>query len=188
MTFSSGRWSVGAVASAVVPVLVAILATSSPSAQSLGELAAKEARRRQEVGAGKRYTTEDLPVDSGSTPLQAMPAEQPEASKAPVPAEAPAESTPAGETPPPKELRDEKYWRMRTAEIRTKIEQIRSQVTALDRRLKDLSSDSGTSPTERDVAQRALARARQDAESMKGEWDRFEARARLNKVPADWLQ
>lgn len=188
MTFSSVRRSVAAVVPAVVPVIVAVLAASAPSAQSLGDLAAKEAKRRQEVGAGKRYRAEDLPADSGSTPPQAPPVAQPEAAKDPVSAEGSTENTPAGETPPPKELRDEKYWRMRANEIRTKIEQIRSRITALDGSVKNLASDGGASSTERDVAQRALDNARQDAESMKGEWDRFEARARLNKVPADWLQ
>jgi hypothetical protein len=178
MTFSKLRRSAAAIAPGVVPVIVAVLATSSPSAQSLGELAAKEAKRRQEVGAGKRYTAEDLPADSGSAARTAQPVAQPEAAQALATAETSTEPTPAGDTPPPKELRDEKYWRMRATEIRTKIEQIRSRITALDGRVKDLAGDGGASPTERDVAQRALDNARRDAESMKGEWDRFEARAR----------
>ncbi|MGH8636256.1 MAG: hypothetical protein ACREUZ_03880 [Burkholderiales bacterium] len=193
MTFSSVRRSVGATAAVAVPVIVAVLATSTPSAQSLGEVAAREARRRQEVGAGKRYTAEDLPADSGSAPPPNSSAAQPEAAKAPVAADTSTEPTPAGDTPPPRELRDEKYWRMRAKEIRTKMEEIHSRVKALEGRVAELGDSiekgaGSAASREREVSERALKSAREDAEGMKGEWDRFEARARLKNVPADWLQ
>jgi len=40
---------------------------------------------------------------------------------------------------------------------------------------------------EQEVTLRALAKAQKDAQSMRGEWDRFEARARSMKVPSAWI-
>jgi len=154
--------------------------------------ARKEAERRQQVSAGKRYTADDLPADSGSAAPTVPAAAQQE--KPALPMAGDASKTPAqeGDAAPPVERRDESYWRARAKEIRAKMQQVRDRVKSLQSTVDDLgaqlerASDSSTA-SERDVSLRALTNAKKDAESMQGEWARFEARARLMKIEPAWI-
>jgi hypothetical protein len=162
--------------------------TTGASAQSLAEVARKEAERRQQLTtAGKRYTNDDLPADARS-PVPAAPAvakpEEPERAAA---------STPEAAAPPPQDRRDESYWRGRATEIRGRVQQIGDLTTALKARVKDLAAqlESGAGPStgrEYEVSLRALVSAQKDAVSMQGEWDRFEARGRSMNASPDWLK
>jgi hypothetical protein len=167
-------------------LLMMVCVTTSASAQGLGEVAKKEAERRQHASAGKRYSIADLPIDTGSgTPVA------PEAAPSvPEPAKVSIQEAAA---PPPKERRDESYWRERATEIRSKREQLHGLVKVLQTRVESLEADlkkgAGSSAiSERDVSLRALAGAQQDAQSMLGEWDRFGARARAMNVPPAWTR
>ena len=176
--------------------------TAGPSAQGLGEVARKEAARRQQVAAGKKYTNEDLPASDTSAVTAAVPA----ASAAPSEtapglgekADKPAAADGAARTgepaiTPPREKRDEKYWRDRSAVLRVKLNEGQEQVKALQQRLAQLDDalkrGAGSSHTqEREVTQQALTGAQENHAHMKAEWARMEDRAKAANVPAEWLK
>jgi hypothetical protein len=176
--------------------------TAGPSAQGLGEVARKEAARRQQVAAGKKYTNEDLPAADTPTvtaAVPAAPAAPPEA--APVPGEK-ADKAAAGEKAagtgepaitPPREKRDEKYWRDRSGVLRVKLNEGQERVKSLQQRLAELEAalarGAGSSHTqERTVTLQALTEAQENHAHMKAEWTRMEDRARAANVPSEWLR
>jgi hypothetical protein len=175
-----------AIAVLAATLLMMVCLTTAASAQALGDVAKKEAERRQHASAGKRYSIADLLTDTGS----GMPVAPEAAPSAPEP---PKVSTQEAAAPPPKERRDESYWRERATEIRTKREQLHGLVKVLQTRVESLGEDlkkGAGSPalSERDVSLRALAGAQKDAQSMLGEWERFDARARAMNVPPAWIR
>ena len=185
--------------------------TSGPSAQGLGDVARREAERRQQVSGGKKYTNDNLQRDSATPPAA------PAAPATPVPAEETAgapggtgdakgakegQAAPAGEsTPDPalgglktaEEKRGEAFWRGKAATVQTQIDNANARVEGLNKRLDSLEAQlkdgAGTSHVqERDVTLKALAKAQSDAKSMREEWDRLEGRAKSEKVPLEWLR
>jgi len=176
--------------------------TAGPSAQGLGEVARKEAARRQQVAAGKKYTNEDLPAPDTSAVTAAVPAASAQPSEtAPGPGEKADKAVPAegaagtGEPAitPPREKRDEKYWRDRSAVLRVKLNEGQENVKALQQRLAQLDDalkrGAGSSHTqEREVTQQALTGAQENHAHMKAEWARMEDRAKAANVPAEWLK
>ena len=193
----------------VVPVMmfagIAWL-TAGPSAQGLGDVARREAERRQQVSGGKKYTNENLQPASVVAP--AAPAASAEgASAAPAgtgDAKDAKDGAPAaaGESAPDPALaglktaeqkRGEEFWRGKAAVVQAQVDRANSRVDGLKKRLDDLEAQlkegAGTSHVqEREVTLKALEKAQYDAKSMREEWDRLETRAKGEKVPLEWLR
>jgi hypothetical protein len=182
---------------AVAVVLLAGHATAG-SAQSLGDVARREAERRQQVAGGKVYTNGDLgPVD-GTTPPPQPPVQQSPASGAETPETQPSSSqAPPGDNPGKepviakgREKRDEQYWRKLVKDLRARVERANANVAAQEARLAELDGGppSPASVREREVVVETLSRAQRDARSLSNELTRFLTRAQVDKVPAEWIQ
>jgi hypothetical protein len=163
------------------------------SAQSLGELARREEERRRQTTPGKQYTNADLPhTESESAPAvtQLDPASAAAAAPDPSPAKAPG----ADEDASPargREKRDEQYWRGRARELRGHVQRTQTEIGSLEARLTELDTQAATSPDalrERDVTATHLRKLRQNLQSFGREVERFEQRARTDRVPADWIK
>ena len=182
--------------------------TAGPSAQGLGDVAKREAARRQQAPAGKKYTNEDLAGGGVSAPAPVVANAAPsggETSPA-APAKPEADAATAGEPAPgsaealalaqkkmSEKNRPEAFWRERAKVVRAAMKQTDARLDALKTRLKNLESQlengGGSSHVqEREVTLKALAVAQDDAKSMQAEWDRLEQRAKGENVPSDWLR
>ncbi len=186
-----------AIAAAALGVLgLLLLAPGFGSAQSLADLARKEAERRKATkGEAKVYTNKDLigggPAPASvSTPVAPAPA-APAAGQDPnQPAADPAKEA---EEPP----KDEKYWRQRITEAREKLAQGEIMQAALESRLNSLATDfvnrddpaqrAGIS-NDRQKAQTQLERTKKDIEGFKKEIADIQEEARKAGVPAGWLR
>jgi hypothetical protein len=172
--------------------------TAGPSAQGLGDIAKQEAARRQKVNAGKKYTNDDLVavVESTPAPQAAQPAESATApDEKDEKGEKDVAATPASGSPaitPPREKRDEKYWRERSGTIRAKLNETQDKVKFLQKHLAQveaLGQGGGPSATEeRAITLKALTAAQADYRSFQEEWKRMEDRANNSKVPPEWLK
>ena len=169
--------------------LVMIGLTAEASAQGLAGVARREAERRKKIEPGKVYTNDDFPEERKPAPVAPVVTlvEKPGPPPPPVLADQPDASN-----PPPQDRRDEAYWRARATEIRGRMEEIDVLSRTLKGRVADLTAqlelaDNPSTGREQEVTLRALAKAQKDAQSMRGEWDRFEARARSMKIPSAWL-
>jgi hypothetical protein len=185
--------------------------TSGPSAQGLGDVARREAERRQQVSGGKKYTNDNLQRDSVTAPaVPAAPSPSQEVPSAPAGSVDAKDAknakegaaTPAGEsgTDPAlaglktaEEKRGEEFWRGRAAAVNAQIDKANARVDGLKKRLDNLEAQlkngAGTSHVqEREVTLKALEKAQYDARSMREEWDRLENRAKSEKVPLEWLR
>ena len=183
---------------AVAVVLLAGHATSG-AAQSLADVARREAERRQQVPSGRVYTDGDLePVDTASTPGPQTSAAPPSPSGGET-----ADTQPATSQAPPvdnlgkepvivkgREKRDEQYWRKLMKDLRARVERANANVAAQEARLAEIDGGEQT-PTrvrERDVVTESLTRAQRDARSLTEELARFTTRARMAKVPDEWIR
>ena len=121
--------------------------STSVSAQSLGDVARREAERRQQVTSGKVYTNGDLaPVDPASTPPPQAPVERVGATGGESPARSsqpPGSST--GKEPGQgvhhvkgREKRDEHYWRTLIRGLRARVEKAKGEVAAQEARLAEI--------------------------------------------------
>jgi hypothetical protein len=182
--------------------------TSGPSAQGLGDIARREAERRQQSASGKKYTNEDLrtiPAESVPAAIQASdPASAPApSSSAPASTEAAGSADPgaAGESPKTpradvksaEQKRGEQYWRDKAGAVQSELDKSNAKVEGLRKRLEaleaQLSNGAGSSHVqEREVTLRALEKAEYNAKAMREEWNRLEARAAAAKVPSEWLR
>jgi hypothetical protein len=208
MTQRTLRQTGRVIAQAAALAIIAFV-TAGPSAQGLGDVAKKEAERRQQVPSGKRYTNGSLPADSSSAPAApaSAPATSPTkaaaATKGETSADAGAQkktdpsatSKPAaGESAPPeRKPQDEGYWRAQAKQLRSRLQQVQERVRDLESRADDLGGQlerkpGGSAASELDVTTRGLANAKEEAQLMQAEWDRFQLRARALKVPSDWIQ
>lgn len=200
----------------VVPVVMLLgiaWLTSGPSAQGLGDVAKREAARRQQVTGGKKYTNEDLPAVADAAPASpALAAGAGAPAAADGGSSAAAAETPTGKVAAPdgaggpatfdpaaagiksaEEKRGEQFWRDKAGAVRSAMDQANAKVEGLKKRLDgleaQLSGGAGTSHVqEREVTLKALEKAQYNAKSMREEWNRLEARATAAKVPADWLR
>lgn len=180
-------WSaLGAVA--LVSALSSPVAAQAPA---LGDLSRKEAERRKAAPAPKKaYTNADLPES---------------ARVAPVPAPAPAASTPvadatpqaAEEAKPQGEERDEAWWRARVAQLREELRRNEVFLEALQSRINALSADflNRDDPYQRakvgeDRAKAAAEMVRVTEEVAKGRQAiaDLEEDARKSGVPPGWLR
>jgi hypothetical protein len=187
-----------ALSAVVAAVLFAGHATSG-SAQSLADVARREAERRQQVPSGKVYTDGDLaPVDA-ATPSPQAPAPQSAASGAetttdpqPSASEAPPGNNPGKEPVMVKarEKRDEQYWRKLVRDLTARIGKANADVAAQEARLAEIDGGEQT-PTrlsEREAVTESLNRSQRDARSLSEQLTRFRTRAQIEKVPAEWIQ
>jgi len=170
---------------------------SSSSAQSLGDVARREAERREQVSSGKVYTNGDLaPVDAAAAPGPQTPVE-------PAPGVKPSEPPPATSPVPPgdssgkepvlikgREKRDEQYWRTQIQAVRVKVQKANVEVRAQETRLAELDGgpQTPTSLREREVVAASLVRAQRDARFIGEELTRWVTRAQMAKVPEESIR
>jgi len=172
-------------------VAVALAIALPVSAQSLGDVARKEAARRKKVAKpGKVYTNDDVGgTPTTSTSAQAPTPSDPSAAAAqPKPEEKPAEDGPK---------KDEAYWRTRIREARGGLDRAKMFQDALQSRINGLSADFAARD---DPAQRAALSA--DRQKALAELDRvkkeiadfekqlrdIEDEGRKAGVPPGWLR
>ena len=178
--------------------LVAILLIGNfaleSSAQSLGELARREEERRRQTPPGKQYTNADLPDTDRATVPAVIPPEPGPAAPATAPADPAAANGRDAEadaaSPRGREKRDEKYWRARASELRGHVQRTQTEIRSVEARLATLETRAATSDAlqERDVTATHLRKLRQNLQSFGEEVERFEQRARADRVPADWIK
>lgn len=184
-------------------VLIAVLAALPASAQSLADIARKEAERRGTApSGGKVYTNESLTPDFTTVPEPAPPATAPPPDASPAAAEgtstggsadaAPSHEEQAGVTPrdqqepQPSHDKGEDYWRGRADRIRARLNLQNVEIANLQRRVSAFRA--GAASPERDIAVRALQKAQADLVDLSQEWARFERQARERNVPDAWIR
>lgn len=168
-----------------VPILILLAAVLAPpslaSAQSLADVAQREASRRQAIAApGRVYTNASLP---------AVP--PPPAVAEPVIAPPPETGTDAPAPPPDVagfDDRDEPYWRTRAQGIRRQLLQHRRDVADLLARALTPAGGAAAAPSERAVVLAALADAQADLGALEAELTELEKEAATAKVPAAWVR
>jgi len=176
--------------------------------QSLGEVARREADRRKDASRtpGRVYTNEDLgPVEPpASTPLQPAPTDS--AGPAEEPKEVTAEAASTGPTvmeedpethkvnirttAPPREKRDEQYWRARAKDMRDRLAKATADLTAAQSSLAALDSGPKTPATarERSVVSAAVERLQSEVRYRQQDVTKMQMHAEMNKVPSAWIQ
>lgn len=188
-------------------VVAALLLAAPAAGQSLADVARKEAERRGAVPApGKVYTNEDLTPDLTAPPPPPAPAPPSPASddraamtdasraaaerEAGSPMAAPSEAdgvTPLDEQEPQRATdKNEGYWRERSAALRARLAAQNRQIESLRQRIASFAP--GAAVPERDVAERALAKALEDQRFLQDEWTRFEGTARDRGIPDAWIR
>ena len=175
--------------------IVALAAPASVAGvQSLGDIARREAERRNGTPSGRVFTNDDLahageppPAVSSSTPV---PASAPEA-KSPEPSAKPAPDP--GKEPillEGREKRDEQYWRTQAQTVRARAAKAAAELASAESRLAALDAAPQTPAIEREraVAVALHARLQMQARSWRDEVARLEARARADKIPPEWIR
>ena len=176
---------------------VMVLASSAVSAQSLGELARREAERRKAITTpGKVFTNESL----RGVPLPSPPIPPPAAQASPETAQAPDESAPPPTEPPALPEDDPTqaaYWQTRMSAARDALSRAEVFADALQSRINALTTDfvNRDDPAQRAVIaadrDRALAeldRVREEiAQHQKAIVD-LQEQARRAGVPAGWVR
>lgn len=179
----------------IAAVFALLGSVEAVAAQSLGEIAKREADRRKHSASGKLYTNSDVRpeprpavVETAVTIPDSVAASAPEPAKQPEKSSSSASAAPA-ETAPvmAKEHRDETYWRTRAGQLRAHIQRLRDDIAAVETRQLELEEEPDAAP-EYDVASGALTKLRRNLDAFTGELARFEERARAAKVPAEWLR
>jgi hypothetical protein len=155
---------------------------------TLGELAAREAQRRQAVKtAPKVLTNDDLPRGAAPRPAPPAPA-------------APAADAKADESPQPKTdepAKDEAWWRQRVTRAREELRRNEMFADALQTRINSLTNDFAARDDpfqraklaeDRTTALAELARVKADIESSRKSIADIEDEARRAGVPPGWLR
>ena len=174
-----------------IVVLAGFLACAATAqAQSLGELARKEAERRKSIRTpGKVYTSDDLRA-APAPPVPAAPSVS-------EPEPAAADGAPDGTLPPEEDPRTPVYWQRRLAAERDALARAETFAEALQSRINALSTDFINRD---DPAQRAIVGA--DRDKALAELDRvrreigqhqkaiaaIQEEGRRAGVPAGWLR
>ncbi len=180
-------------------VLMTALAAGTASAQSLADIARKEAERRSGApSSGKVYTNESLTPDFTKPPEPAPPAAAdtpagPDSAGGDKAAEEVSNEanqegvTPRDQQEPQPSLdKGEDYWRGRADRIRARLNQQNAEIADLQRRVSTFPA--GAANPERDIAVRALRKAEADLVDLNDEWRRFERQARERNVPDAWIR
>ena len=179
-----------------------VLAAGVADAQSLGDVARREAERRGDAApAGKVYTNGTLKPDptAPAAPTVATDAEKagekdPKVLDPATPAAAPGTppSAPATDSGAASEKvaveepfwRVESYWRKQADAIRAKLTRRNADVLALRQRLSTLPPEDN----EFRVTEGALKSAIASLEAGNEEWRRLEELVRIRKVPDAWIR
>jgi len=182
-------------------VLVLLLAgTSVMSAQTLGDLARREAERRKTVkSSGKVYTNDTLRREAPRPPAQpaapVQPAQPP--SSTPGSPQAGAAGTPAPAAASAEPAPDEAAWRKRITTSRDALSRAQIFAEALQSRINGLSTDFAArdDPAQRGVIagdrQKALAeldRVKQEIQQYQKAITDIQEEARRAGVPAGWVR
>lgn len=191
-----------------------VLAAASASAQSLADVARQEGARRQAVpAAGKSYSNKDLkPTKAPDAADQATPAADNAAAAGhtsdPSPADAAdvlkdgaadadQDATDEKKDGKASQVKDEKYWSKRMAELREQLERDQTFLQALQGRVDSLTTDfvnrddpaqRGQIANDRQKALAELERLRKAIEADKKAIPELEDEARRSGVPAGWLR
>lgn len=182
----------GLLAAALLTVAVPVCA------QSLGELAKKEAERRKTVPpAAKTYTNEDLkrlpPIPDGPKPAPTKVEDDAKPGSPAKPGDAKADASKKDGEP----AKDEKYWRGRLEAAREEVRRNELFMEALQVQINSLESDFVARD---DPAQRAkiaddkqkriaeLARVKSEIEKSTKAIAEIEEEARRAGVPPGWLR
>ncbi len=165
------------------------LSATALEAQSLAEVARKEAERRKAVKSeAKVYTNRDLGPEATSPPAPAPAAAAPAAQPAP---------DAAAQAEPPKEVKDEKYWRDRITKAREDLARAEILQAALQSRLNALQTDfvNRDDPAQRaqiaqdtQKAKDEMARTTADLDRLKKEITDIQEEARKAGVPPGWVR
>ena len=181
-------------------------AAASAHAQSLGDVARREAERRKDAARtpARTYTNDDLAaVEPSAASVQpAQPAPAPLASEpGDAPAEAISKPTVVEEDPvthtvnvrttePAREKRDEPYWRARAKDVRDRLAKSSADLEAAQSSLSALDSGPKTpaAARERAIVAATVQRLQSDVRSRQVEVTKMQMHAEMKKVPADWIQ
>lgn len=204
-------------ATVVVTVVTASLWAMSAQAQSLADVARREAERRKGIKAesARVFTNADLrptPGSAGVTPKQDQP--PPTAADAPgseeaeagilaapdSPTAAESDSTTAAEPQVPvkaREKRDEQYWRGRIADYQQRLARMqgdiatmRGRLSTIDAKLDTARSDEDRLRLQRDRAgaTSVLAGFRRNLGFLQSEYDGVKELAASRNVDPDWVR
>jgi hypothetical protein len=178
-----------------------VVMTVAASAQSLGDVARREAERRKVVpAAGKVYTGDTLKPDPLSRPAASTPpGEEQAAAAAPSPSGAEGEASKPAAAPesPAAPQQDEKHWRDRIQAERDALQRAEMFSEALQSRINALSTDfaSRDDPAQRSQIatdrQKALAeidRVKQEIQQHTKNVATIQEEARRAGVPAGWVR
>jgi hypothetical protein len=182
-----------------VIVLTLMGHAATASAQSLGDVARREEERRKQTAApGRVYTNDTLEgVDAVATEPAAQggataPSEP--APKAEVPGYVFHEYLGAGvasikSTTPPREKRNEQYWRKLFVDVRARVAKANAALAAQEARLAAIQTDqTPTAVREREVIAEEIVRLQKGARLQADDLTRWLARARDDKVPEEWTR
>ena len=189
-----------------VTVVTASLWAIPAQAQSLADVARREAERRKAIEAESTrvFTNEDLRPAPGSTsvmpkgsPLPATATDAPGPGDRGVPAE--PDSTTGEQQVPVKarEKRDEQYWRGRTTNYDQRLSRIRDDIAAIQGRLSMINTklDAARSDTERLVLQRERAEAtsavsgyQRNLGFLQSEYNDYKEWAASKDIEPDWVR
>jgi hypothetical protein len=174
---------------AVTAVALLLMSSGFSPAQSLAEIARKEAERRKAIKTpGRVYTNADLKrYPEAEKPSPAAP----EAAQAETPVPAPPAE------PVEAERRDEAYWRERITRARDELSRSGMFAEALQSRINALTTDfvNRDDPYQRALVAADRQKALAELERVTSEIQRFkeqiagiEEEARKAGVPAGWLR
>lgn len=184
-------------------VLTAVLMTVSvaaASAQSLGDVARREAERRKTVKVpGKTYTNDQLKAEAAGVPTAApnAPASPTPATGTPTSAPSPGSSTGSRPGSGPSAAADEAAWRGRIQATRDAISRSQIFADALQSRINGLSADftARDDPAQRAVVANERQKSLDELERVKKELQQHsktladvQEEGRKAGVPAAWLR
>jgi hypothetical protein len=171
------------------------------AAQSLGELARREAERKKATPPAKKtYTNDDLkqiPAPAGTAAGKPGEAKDPAKAGDAAAADAKPEAEKVDATKPPEPAKDEAYWRTRITQAREDIRRNEAFREALQSRVNALTADftARDDPFQRakiaDDRQKALAemaRLAEEIENGKKQISLIEEEARRSGVPPGWIR
>ncbi len=183
-----------------VSVLVGVIAFSAAArAQTLADVARKEAERRKAIAApAKVYTDSDLRVVAPPPPPESPPADPAKAAEPqPKPAEKAADAAAPAKDVEPSVDQGEGHWRKLIDDARGALSRSASYLQALDDRVRALTADYNAreDPAQRNAiwAQRGRAiddlnRLKEDMAAQEKAIAKIEADARKAGVPPGWIR
>jgi hypothetical protein len=155
----------------IVATVVAAMAirNTATAAQSLADVARRDAERRGHAESGRTYTNADLAAELKPVPLTQPPASSDASSTRPAPSSSSSETRrDADVATATRDMPADDYWRTQAQALSARVGEARARVTALERRLYELEKEPKSSALAREQAltQRTLDGARRDLKSL----------------------